>query len=120
MKSYYVLTLLSAGSETQSQWTFSTREAALQHLYTVGICEGCKQDIADRIVTEHNPASDELESIVVHDALDTCCGANYRLEEITEEMYRKRCEAALEEMTRMWASEYTIDDQTNTNAEGAD
>lgn len=121
MKTYYVLTLLSTGSgEPETRWTFSTRDAALQHVYNTGLCDGCKQDVATGYISEYIEEADATYDVVINDALDTACGAHYRIEEITEQMYRERAEAALQEMQALFASEYNQQPAPETPAEGAD
>jgi len=99
---YYVLRKISGDGES---WTFTTREKALEFLES-RLCWGCKQDVRNHVVLEHNPEKDTLESIVIQDALDTHCGAEYCIETITQDAYRNRAEKALNEITKIFESSY--------------
>jgi hypothetical protein len=99
---YYVLTKTSSPSES---WTFTTRERALQFVEN-RLCWGCKQDVRSGIVTEHNPENDKLETIVVQDALDTHCGEEYTIQQITQDEYRARAEKAMQEITKIFENDY--------------
>lgn len=97
---YYVLTKLNNPNPSE-RWTFSTREQALKFLES-RLCWGCKRHLRDVVSLEHNPSTNTLESIVTQDALDTDCGAEYRIDIVTQDEYRERANKALEEMTKIF------------------
>ena len=113
---YYVLTKMSSPSES---WTFTTRQKALEFLEN-RLCWGCKQDVRSGIITEHNPENDKLESIVVQDALDTHCGAEYAIEQITQDEYRARAEKAMQEIAKIFENDYNKEHDEDLSQENVE
>lgn len=113
---YHVLKKNGSAGES---WTFTTREKALEFLEN-RLCWGCKQDVRSRIITEHNPENDKLESIVVQDALDTHCGSEYTIEQITQDEYRARAEKAMQEITKIFENDYNKEHDEDLSQENVE
>jgi hypothetical protein len=106
---YYVLKNVN----TNEKWFFTTRQRALDFL-NLKICWGCRKDVKNKVILEPNPENGKMESIVIQDELDTDCGSKYSIEEVTEQQYKDRANKALDEMTKLWESEYSTE-TTNAN-----
>lgn len=112
---YYEVSHLSGAGET---WTFSTRQAA-EDFVCSRICKDCRQILDNGGSADFNPVTEDYEMNLIRNPLETDCGAEYTVREVTRQQYQQRVEEALAEMTRMWESDYHSGDGL-TAAEGAD
>lgn len=112
---YYEVSHLSGAGET---WTFSTQQAA-EDFVRSRICNDCRQILDNGGYADFNPVTEDYEMNLIRNPLETDCGAEYTVREVTREQYIERANRALDEMTRIWEKEYSDLDGL-TAAEGAD
>lgn len=112
---YYEVSHLSGAGET---WFFASRQAA-EDFVRSRLCSDCVQRLQNGGGADYNPVTQEYDAVIIRTALETDCGAEYNIHEVTRQQYQQRASDALAEMTRMWESDYHIGDGI-TAAEGAD
>lgn len=119
---YYEVVHLSGAGET---WLFATQQAA-QDFVRSRICDDCRQILDNGGSADFNPVTQDYEMTLIRNPLETDCGGEYTIHEVTREQYQQRVSGALEEalreldqMTQMWESDYHNGDGI-TASEGAD
>lgn len=112
---YYEVSQLSGAGET---WLFATQQAA-QDFVRSRICNDCRQILDNGGFADYNPVTQDYGMTLIRTPLETDCGAEYTVREVTRQQYQQRVEEALAEMTQMWESDYHSGDGA-TASEGAD